>query len=225
MPPVRRDRSLPGAARLTSDIPAAKGLKSSSAVGVAVGRAVCRALHVHPTDPSLAIASAEVAQSIGLSATGAFDDAMASAGGGVAVTDNPTRQVRLHEDLPAEWSVLVWPGTGTHLPSVTWRDRFRAAAAPAAAAVFAAERREWVTALETNSHLVESVVGYDFREVREKLRSRGAVGSGVSGLGPAFATIVPRDRLEEIRRAHPAGADAVLSMAFVPRANRETVPP
>jgi shikimate kinase len=211
--------------QLTSAIPVSKGLKSSSAVGIAVGRAVCHALGVPASPEALAKGSADVAQAIGLSATGAFDDAMASAAGGVVVTENTARTVLARGVFPDDSSVLVWPGAGTHAPSPHWHDRFRAAAVAARPAIGSAGRGDWVAAMESNSELVESIVGYDYAEVRRKLRVAGAVGSGVSGLGPALATVVPRENLALVRRSHPAGADQLLALEFVRPSTAEAPPP
>jgi shikimate kinase len=203
-------------ASVTSSIPAAVGLKSSSAVSVAVGRAIADALRAAATPESLARLSADVSQSVGLSATGAFDDAMAAAGGGLVVTDNTTRRVLARADLPAEWTVLLWLGRGEHAPSVRWREPFRAASSLAGPAVQAVDRGDWLTAMEANTRLVESILSYDLSAWRERLRTAGALASGVSGLGPALATIVPRNGRGEILRGHPAGPDAVQLREFVP---------
>jgi shikimate kinase len=200
---------------VASSIPAAVGLKSSSAVSVAVGRAIADGLGVDATPEKLARLSADVSQAVGLSATGAFDDAMAAAGGGLVVTDNKTRTVLAHAELPRDWAVVLWPGRGVHTPSVQWHERFLAASSSAGAAVDAVHRSDWLAAIEANSRLVESILAYDLAGWRERLRSLGALASGVSGLGPAFVTIVPAARRDAIRAAHPAGADAVQLREFV----------
>jgi shikimate kinase len=205
--------------RIDSAIPVAKGLKSSSAVGVGIGRAVASAFGASPRPEDLATASAEVSQSVGLSATGAFDDALASAAGGIVVTDNRRRLVRVRGFADPEWAVVLWsPGT-THAPSPEWKERFAAEHAAARTAIEAAERGDWLAALGANTELVERVMGYEYRPLRRALERAGAVGSGVSGLGPTLATIVPRTRLREVLRAHPAGTAAVTATEFVPPAD------
>ncbi len=95
-------------------------------------------------------------------------------------------------------------------------ERFAAERVTALAAVEAAERGEWLTALSANTEIVERVMGYDYRPLRRALERSGALGSGVSGLGPALATIAPRARLRDVLRDHPAGTAAVAAAEFVP---------
>jgi shikimate kinase len=201
---------------VNSSIPPAKGLKSSSAVSVAIARAVANALEVRAPSDAVARLSANVSQSIGLSATGAFDDAMAAADGGIVVTENSSRTVLRQAPAPAEWAVILWTGSGVHAPSPEWSDRFQSAAVQGEVAVEAARRGEWIAAMDANTRIVESLTGYHLTQWRDQLRRLGALTSGVSGLGPALATIVPRGSLESVARAHPAGRTAVQLHQFVP---------
>ncbi|MCI4317789.1 MAG: shikimate kinase [Candidatus Lutacidiplasmatales archaeon] len=200
--------------RVESAIPVAKGLKSSSAVSVAVLRAAAAAYGTAPTSESIASASADVSLAIGLSATGAFDDALASASGGVVVTENGSRRVHVRGVVDPDWAVVLWTPGGSHAPSPTWAARFEAERGPARAAVAAADRGEWLTAMAANTELVERVMGYEYRPVRRALERAGALGSGVSGLGPTLATVVPRARIRDVVRQHPAGSTAVTSAEF-----------
>jgi shikimate kinase len=202
--------------RLESAIPVAKGLKSSSAVGVAIAKAVAAAFGQSPSAEAVATASAEVSQAVGVSATGAFDDALASAAGGIVVTENRSRRVRVRGIADPDWALVLWMPPGSHAPSPEWRDRFETERAEALSAVEAAERGDWLRALEANTELVERVMGYDYRPVRRALQRSGALASGVSGLGPTLATIVPRSRLRQVLRSHPAGTAAVTAAEFAP---------
>lgn len=195
-----------GQVRVDSAIPVAKGLKSSSAVSVAVLRALAAASGHELPSESVAALSAEVSVAVGVSATGAFDDAASSATGGVVVTDNASCRVKVRGSLDPDWSVVLWTPAGTHAPSPDWAARFRAKKGAALAAVEAAERGEWLAALEANTELVERVMGYDYRPLRRALERLGALGSGVSGLGPTLATLVPKSRVRDLVRGHPAGS-------------------
>src|SRR4029077_12491491 len=103
-----------GRVAVVSAIPPARGLKSSSAVGVAVAQAVASAYGRSPAAETCAAASAEVSRAIGLSATGAFDDALAAAEGGVVLTENTSRTVRARATLDTDWSVVLWIPAGEH---------------------------------------------------------------------------------------------------------------
>jgi shikimate kinase len=205
-----------GTLTLRSEIPPSKGLKSSSAVGVAVGRAVAQAFGVVASPGALALASSEVSRRIGLSATGAYDDALAAAGGGVVVTENFGPTVRSRGEMPGDWSVVLWVPPGVHSPSVEWRTKFRTRSQDAEGGVAAALRHDWLSAMEANTRLVESILGYRVREVRDALRAAGALASGVSGLGPALAAICPARRAEELVRTLPPAEARIV--AFVPLA-------
>jgi len=83
-----------GTVATDSEVPMAAGLKSSSAAANATVLATLDALGV------------EAARDVGVTITGAFDDASASMLGGVVVTDNTADELLAHE--PREWAVLVW---------------------------------------------------------------------------------------------------------------------
>lgn len=105
-----------------SDVPMAAGLKSSSAAANATVLATLSALGVDVVDGDEAADSnrkgdtitrveacrigVEAARDVGVTITGAFDDAAASMLGGVVVTDNTEDELLAHETR--EWDVLVW---------------------------------------------------------------------------------------------------------------------
>jgi len=196
---------------LRSEIPSGRGLKSSSAVPVAIGRAVASAAGRSLTPGEAANFSADVSSLTGLSATGAFDDATASAMGGATVVETTERRMLRHDELSAGWQVVLWIPRTEHRPSSEWRDAFRARASEGRSIARSAESGRYLVALERNSDLVESVLGLDYRRLRADLRAAGALGAGISGMGPTLAVIVPPDRAEEVRRRLPTGnADARL---------------
>ena len=116
-----------GTVHTDSEVPMAAGLKSSSAAANATILATLDALNVDVVDPTgaaeLGEAAAdpgadaitaagacrigvEAARDVGVTITGAFDDAAASMLGGVVVTDNDTDRLLARETH--EWDVLVW---------------------------------------------------------------------------------------------------------------------
>jgi len=197
------ERFLPGSdvrilLELTSEIPVAIGLKSSSAVSSAVLLAVASATGSPPDSIEIARISARVARQAGVSATGAFDDALAGLRGGVVVTNNYTDELIRAAPLEPDLEVALWIPPGTHPPSPGVRGRFAPDEPLAAQAAEAALRGEWWTAMELNSELVERAMGYPYAPLREAMASAGARASGASGLGPAFAAVVPRERMEAV---------------------------
>jgi shikimate kinase len=183
--------SFTGTLRIVSEVPAGKGLKSSSAVGGAVLRAIARAFRESPPLEELARLGADLAQQIGLSATGAFDDGLAALRGGVALTDNSRRTTLRAGPFDTTLKVVLWLPPGVHPPSPGYLERFRREGDAGRAAAEAARNGRWAEAMERNTELVERLMGYDHRELRADLLRSGAVMTGVSGMGPALATFVP----------------------------------
>lgn len=209
------DTELSARLQVRSEVPVAKGLKSSSAVATAIGLAVANALDRHVVAAEVAGLAADVAQTIGLSATGAFDDALASVLPDVHVTDNTSRRLIRTVAVDREWDVVLWIPRTAHLPSPAWATRFRALEREGLAAAESAAGGDLVAAMTRNTELAERVLGLSYRPLREELRRQGAVASGVSGLGPTLAVVVPAGRVSEVRAALPRGEAEVLAASFV----------
>ncbi|MEF8800558.1 MAG: shikimate kinase [Halolamina sp.] len=94
--------------RTESDVPTAAGLKSSSAAANATMLATVDALdardQVEPIEACRL--GVEAARDVGVTVTGAFDDASASMFGGVTVTDNREDALLVREEFDHE--ALVW---------------------------------------------------------------------------------------------------------------------
>lgn len=208
--------SVPSDATLSlhSEIPVARGLKSSSAVACAVLSAVAQAAHATVAPIEIARVSADVAQETGVSATGALDDALAGLSPGFVVTDNHRRTILREGVVDTEWEAALFVPATPHRPSPEWSAAFRARAEEGARAVAAAREGEWWAAMERNTELVESVMGYPYAELRQTLRKEGALASGVSGLGPTLAAVAPRNRIEGILDSLPADEGLRLRVPF-----------
>jgi shikimate kinase len=91
-----------------SDLPMASGLKSSSAAANATVLATLSALDAEDDigREDACRLGVEAARDVGVTVTGAFDDASASMLGGVTVTDNATDDLLAREQV--DWHVLVW---------------------------------------------------------------------------------------------------------------------
>jgi shikimate kinase len=189
---------------LRSEIPVAKGLKSSSAVSTATILAVTRAAGRELTSLAVAQLAAKVGRSVGVSATGALDDALAGLRPGFVVTDN-RRDTLLAEGAPdPSWAAVVYLPPGQHPPAPSLRTQFETAAVEGLEAVHAALAGRYPEAMRCNTLLVERLMGYRYAELRERIEKAGAVGVGVSGLGPALAALVPRDRQEAVLSCLPS---------------------
>ena len=206
---VALNRFAPGSAgtasaSVRSEIPPARGLKSSSAVSSAVILAVAAATDSSPPPLEVARLSASSAKASGVSATGALDDALAGLSRGVVVTDNRSGTLLASYDLPGGLAVALLVPHATHRPSPEWSAAFARFGERGRSAAGSAQSGVWATAMRLNTEIVEQVVGYEYREVRAELERRGAVGASVSGMGPALAAIAPETRLAGILDALPA---------------------
>ncbi len=204
--------SAPSDATLTvrSEIPIARGLKSSSAVSCAVLSAVAQAARASVAPIELARLSADVSLRTGTSATGALDDALAGLSNGFVLTDNRRGTVLREEPVPEGWEALLLVPPTAHRPAPEWSASFRAEATASSVAVEAARQGKWWSAMEHNTVLVERVLGLAYAELRGRLRERGAIASGVSGLGPALAAVAPSARAAEVLAALPSSDGARL---------------
>lgn len=207
--------------RLRSEIPPSCGLKSSSAVATAVEHAVLDALGRSADATEVARLGAEVARAGGFSATGAFDDALASVEPGIHVTDNLGLRRLRHRPAPEDLEVVLWVPDRRHRPSPELRGQFAERRTDAGPARQAALDGDWPNAMGLNSELVEAVMGYDYAPLRTSAARVGATGSGVSGLGPAFAVVTPADHLAEVLRSLPAGTGQVIVTRFLRRPTGE----
>ncbi len=187
-----------------STIPIAKGLKSSSAVAGAVASATARACGTAPQPGAVARLAAAAGRRAGVSATGAFDDALAGLEGGGVVTDN-RRDVCLRRlELRAGLGAVLWIPEGSHPRAPSLVRAFGRRRGLARRAVDAAMDGDWPEAMALNSRLVEEVMGYRYDGLHRAAKAAGAIASGVSGLGPAFAAVAPLARLPRLRRALPS---------------------
>ena len=213
-----------GRLEVRSDIPPSRGLKSSSAVSAAVIESVARATGARAEAIDVARLSAEASRRAGLSATGAFDDALAGLSAGVVVTDNRTGQLLRTDPLPSDLEVSLVIPAQEHRPSPEWAARFTACRDDGRAAGDAALAGDWPRAMRLNSELVERLMGYDYARARGAAEDAGATACGVSGMGPTLAAVVPRARTEAVAAALASVKGERRSIAFSrPREGGERV--
>ncbi|MCI4346238.1 MAG: shikimate kinase [Thermoplasmata archaeon] len=211
------DASLSAELALRSNIPPARGLKSSSAVASAIFRATEAAVGSREPAPAEEVARlvADVGLSVGLSATGAFDDALAGLESGVVITDNPRRQVLARTAAPKEWELLLWVPRSTHAPAPQLHEALQQFASEGEEAVRQARDGNLLPALERNTRAVERALGIDHRPLHDELRRKGALASGVTGLGPSVAVVLKPESRRSVRAALPASGGEILSATFV----------
>lgn len=179
-----------GRVETRSEIPAARGLKSSSAAANAVVLAANRAFELYEgralSRAECLDAAVEAALDAGVTITGAYDDASASLSGGLCVTDNRARKLLHRAEVDASLRVvLIVPEART--PTMSVKDLPYAPFAPLARQAHAlALRGEWADALTLNGLVGSALYGVPASWTRDLLAS-GALCAGVSGKGPAVA--------------------------------------
>ncbi|MDD9809015.1 MAG: shikimate kinase [Thaumarchaeota archaeon] len=180
---------------LESEVPSGYGLKSSSAISLAVAMACSHSLHPGMSDRAILLASAEASIAARVSITGAYDDACACYYGGITITDNAARRLVRRQAAPQGLAVAIL------IP------RSRRRGDPAALRSLRAPMREaWDLSREHGDHwnamtlnglAAAPVLGPEPSEIASIIEA-GALGASVSGNGPAVAAV-----------ARPADLDAV----------------
>lgn len=192
-----------------SNIPIAKGLKSSSTAANAIVLATIAALGEKLEDESVLNLAVDAAINARTTITGAFDDACASFFGNVVVTDNMERKMLERFDITEGLIALF------HIPpqkSYTYTSnvaRMKLIAPQVEIAFREALSGNYWTALTLNGALYSAALGYDGQLAIDALEA-GALASGLSGKGPATVAVVFRDRAREVMDAwRPYGGELI----------------
>lgn len=181
-----------------SNIPIARGLKSSSVAANAIVLATIGALGKRPRSDLWAIGLAvKAAIEAGVTVTGAFDDACASYFGGVVVTDNLRREIVRRLAVTEELAVLFLVARRKVYTVDMDVKRLRGLAPLVDAAYEEACKGRFWDAMTLNGLVYSAAIGYDPAPAFDALDG-GAVAAGLSGTGPSIAAIVPPDRVDEV---------------------------
>jgi len=197
-----------------SNIPIARGLKSSSAAANAVALATVKALNKKVDDLLLISLGVDAAFDSGVTITGAFDDACASYFGDVVITDNVKRILLNHVKLPSDVIVLfLVPEKKAYtantitdklhsvksLVNVAFKEAVRGNFWTALSLAFKeAVRGNFWTALSLNGFIYSSILGYDSSIALESLNA-GALASGLCGKGPTVTAVVTNDTIDQVK--------------------------
>ena len=190
-----------------SEVPSAAGLKSSSAAANAAVAATLDALGYRIADDPAATADhvvdrteacrigVEAARDVGVTVTGAFDDASASMLGGVTVTDNERDELLARESL--ERSVLVWTPPGRAYSADADVDACRNIAPVAEHVADLALDRRYGLAMTLNGLAFAAALEYPTTPMLEAMPHVDGV--SLSGTGPSVVAIGERRALEPVR--------------------------
>jgi shikimate kinase len=182
----------------TSNIPVARGLKSSSAAANAIALATTAALERSLDDVDLVKLGVDGALDAKVTITGAFDDACASFFGGIVITDNMERTIIKRFELAEAPAVLFYvPPKKTYTVGSDVK-RMRGMASAVKIAYNEALNGNYWAALTLNGLIFSSTLGYDPSPAVDALTA-GAVASGLSGTGPAVSAVVPEAKIDAVK--------------------------
>lgn len=176
---------------IKSKIPPAVGLKSSSAVSVAVVKAVVELFSSKLDNESILKVSSIASKDSKASLTGAYDDASACLLGGMVFTDNTRFKILRHTRVPKRLGsnvALLVPNYRKKLTSSIDRRVFSKYKEKSLRAFQYALNGEVVQAMLLNSVIQCASLRYPIRPVISAIRE-GATAAGVTGKGPAVSAL------------------------------------
>ncbi|MCW4044967.1 MAG: shikimate kinase [Candidatus Bathyarchaeota archaeon] len=188
------------AVRTWSDIPIARGLKSSSAAANATALATVAALGETLADLAIVKLGIEAAFEAKVTVTGAFDDACASYFGGAVVTDNMRRKLVKRSTLPDGLTVLFHVPSRKAYTADSDVDRLKLVKPFAKVAYKEARKGNFWTALSLNGLVYSAALGYDASVALDALAA-GAVAAGLCGKGPAVTAVAVDEKVDAVKQA------------------------
>ncbi len=194
------DKKFGAKIRTWSNIPIAKGLKSSSAAANAVALASVAALGKTLDDLEIVKIGVEAAFDSKVTVTGAFDDACASFFGGFVITDNMSREVI--SKLPFDEDLIVLFQVPPEKAYTADSNVMRLQAIKPLVEVAYKEAlagNVW-EALTLNGLIYSSASGYNPTLAIDALAA-GAVAAGLCGKGPAVTAVTTEDRVDAVKEA------------------------
>jgi shikimate kinase len=183
-----------------SDIPIARGLKSSSVAANAVALAAVAALGETLDDLTVVKLGVEAAFDAKVTVTGAFDDACASYFGGAVVTDNLKRKVVKRFALPEGVTVLFYVPSGKAYTGDSDVAKLRIVKPLVKIAYKEALRENLWEALTLNGLIYSAALRFDASIALEALAA-GALAAGLCGKGPAVTAVVADEKVDSVKAA------------------------
>ncbi|MBS7640404.1 MAG: shikimate kinase [Candidatus Bathyarchaeia archaeon] len=183
-----------------SNIPIARGLKSSSVAANAIVLATVSALGESVDDLTAINLGVNASIEAGVTVTGAFDDACASYFGNIVVTNNLERRILRIFHPEEDYAVLIYVSPRKAYTAKSDVNRMKIIAEEIKFLHKMALSGEYWHAMTLNGLAYSVVLGYDPNIAIEALAS-GAIAAGLSGKGPAVAAVVPKDRVNDVRNA------------------------
>jgi shikimate kinase len=183
-----------------SNIPIARGLKSSSVAANAIALATVAALRKEVDDLTIVNLGVNGAIEAQVTITGAFDDACASYFGGIVVTDNFKRRIVKRFRIPENLKVLFHvPKTKVYTGSIE-AEKLKSISPLVKIAYKEALKGHFWQALTLNGLIYSFALGYNPSKALDALTA-GAVAAGLCGKGPAVTAVVAEDKVDKVKEA------------------------
>ncbi|MEM2517447.1 MAG: shikimate kinase [Candidatus Bathyarchaeia archaeon] len=183
-----------------SNIPIARGLKSSSVAANAVALAIVAALQKEVDDLTIINLGVEGAMEAKVTITGAFDDACASYLGGIVITDNFKRRIVKRFKAPENLKVLFHIPKAKVYTSSIKVEKLKTISPLVEIAYKEALKGNYWHALTLNGLLYSFALGYNPSIAMDALTA-GAVAAGLCGKGPAMTAVVAEDKVDKVKEA------------------------
>ncbi|MEM2910524.1 MAG: shikimate kinase [Nitrososphaerota archaeon] len=185
---------------VNSNIPIARGLKSSSVAANAVVLATTRAANLSLSDVDALNVAVDAALEAGVTITGAYDDACASYYGGIVITNNLKRQLVKRVDAPDDLAVVILvPGWKSYTKFFD-KDALKPIASFVEDAYRMSVDGEYWKALTLNGILHATALNLSAKKALDAIKA-GALAAGLSGTGPAIAAVCKKDVVSEVVNA------------------------
>lgn len=186
-----------------SNIPIARGLKSSSTAANSLVLATLAAINEELDDLSVVKLGVAAALEARVTLTGAFDDACASYFGNVIITDNLKQKIVKRFSVTEPLTVLFHvPRTKAYTAKIDV-ERLKSFAPQVELAYNAALQGRFWEAMKLNGLVYSSALGYDSSLAIEALKA-GAISAGLTGKGPAVAAVVSDKTIDSVKNAWQA---------------------
>lgn len=183
-----------------SNIPIARGLKSSSTAANAVALATLGALEMPLEDLEVVKLGVSAAFEAKVTVTGAFDDACASYFGGLVVTDNLNCKLVKQEPLTEDYVVLFQVPPKKAYTVNTDTSKLSALKPQIEAAYMIVQKGLHWEALTLNGLCYSAAFGFNAKIAVDALAA-GARAAGLCGKGPTTTAVVSKDHVENVRAA------------------------
>ncbi|HEY4674722.1 MAG TPA: shikimate kinase [Candidatus Bathyarchaeia archaeon] len=194
--------------KTSSNIPIARGLKSSSVATNAIALATVAALNKRLDDLTIVKLGVDGAVDAKVTITGAFDDACAAYFGDIVITDNVKRRIVKRFEISDSAVLFHIPAQKTYTVNSDVK-RMQGVASLVKIAYKEVLKGNYWSALTLNGLIYSSALGYNPSIALDALMA-GALAAGLSGKGPAVTAVVPSAKVDAVKDAWQAYEGEIL---------------